>query len=878
MAPPEAPRELVQHGRYDSPFFRSKFRVPSIPPHFVERDRLGRLLDDLSEYPVTALIAPAGAGKTALAADWASLNRPRAAWLTLDSSDRDPRQLLTAIATALEPLAPGCSQPTVSALRERDDSADAALALVDALERSESEFGVLVIDDVHRIDDDPAAAAIFESFVEHRPPWLSLLLVSRRQLPLSVDRLRGGGLLADVTFDALRFSHAEAMEMLTATCPDVPPDDLAPVAEWADGWAAALQLAALAVRSRSSQGAAAALSMDDRSTVSDQLVDSYLWHEVLRAERPEMISILLSVAVVGRVNYSLAEAVTGRADAGQLLAEAQSRGLFVTKFESGGWFEVHGLVREMLLTELERRWPQRLEELHLRAARWFESADDTVSALDHWLAAHQPREALRLLAEAAVELYESGRRSAIRRIVDRIPRPHPGSDPDALIEFAWCKLLVDREEFASALRAAEAACSAEPQPNGRLLILRAVAALLAGDWRECEALARAALDEFGGQPWIDGLGRFGWSLVAQGVALDERWDLDEPAVRLAQRGVNNDAERLVAMEGTRAIGLVLAGHPLEAMQAAAGVNHVAATAEMGTLRSELVLAEAVAARELGDRSQAREVLGRLAQESSYPHPFLQVVAQHELVELELSSGRLEAADEAFRLAAQTCERGCAGQGSGNWLARNGVLLALGHGDRDGARRWVERIEDSFWRPVSEARVHLSAGRSVEAAEALVGCEPRNAKHRVILHLLRARSVRSDRDVAEKEVASALELAAEQGMLQTVGSEGHGVLELIELAAWRVPDGWMDRLRRVVVQEGPVSRTGSQALVEELTVRELEVLRLLPTRLTVREIATELFVSHNTLKFHLRVIYQKLGVNSRAEAVSEARSHGMLGHS
>src|SRR6478735_10815497 len=90
MAPPEAPRELVQHGRFDSPFFRSKFRVPSIPPHFVERDRLARLLDDLSDYPVTALIAPAGAGKTALAADWASRNRPRAAWVTLDSSDRDP--------------------------------------------------------------------------------------------------------------------------------------------------------------------------------------------------------------------------------------------------------------------------------------------------------------------------------------------------------------------------------------------------------------------------------------------------------------------------------------------------------------------------------------------------------------------------------------------------------------------------------------------------------------------------------------------------------------------------------------------------------------------------------------------------------------------
>jgi LuxR family maltose regulon positive regulatory protein len=126
----------------------------------------------------------------------------------------------------------------------------------------------------------------------------------------------------------------------------------------------------------------------------------------------------------------------------------------------------------------------------------------------------------------------------------------------------------------------------------------------------------------------------------------------------------------------------------------------------------------------------------------------------------------------------------------------------------------------------------------------------------------------DRDAAVKTVASAIEVAAEAGMLVTVAAEGETVMELAEVAAWRVPQPWMDRLRRVAVPHlGSDKATGQ---VERLTEREQEVLRLLPSRLTLGEIASELFVSQNTLKFHLRVIYRKLAVNSRAEAVEVAK--------
>jgi LuxR family transcriptional regulator, maltose regulon positive regulatory protein len=616
----------VKRGRPDSPFFRSKFRVPTPPPHFVRRPRLISLLDDLSEYPVTVLVAPAGAGKAALAADWVRHSGRRSAWLALEESDRHPYGFLTALASALDELAPGCASGTLAMLRRPHEPQDPVHVLVEALEDVTTERTVLVVDDVHLIDDDPQAVACLEAFVEHKPAWLDLVLLSRRRPALAVDRLRASGVLADVTFDALRFTDAEATEMLTGLCPDASPESLAAVTEWAGGWAAAVQLTALAVRSQRAGSIPHPQAAPAPPDGLGRLVDEYVWHEVLRAERPEMIELLLSVSVVSRVSYPLAEALSGHADAGDLLVEAEQRGLFVTELGASGWFEVHALVRAMLCTELERRWPERLQEQHARAARWFESVDDGTNALEHWLAAGRPREALRLLADLAVDLFGGARGSEIRRVLDQLQPTLPDPDVDALIELAWCQLLVDRVSFDAAMAAAESAVRDREEVPDRLMILRAAAALVAGDWRGCEELARTALAAMTDHAWLDPLGRFGWSLVARGIALDERWLDSGLEVGQVSRGISNDSRRAAALDGTRALGLALAGHPLEAMRTTAAVRPAADAGGPATLRAELALADALALRELGDRELARQQLEGLAARSSYPSVLIQLVA------------------------------------------------------------------------------------------------------------------------------------------------------------------------------------------------------------------------------------------------------------
>ena len=122
----------------------------------------------------------------------------------------------------------------------------------------------------------------------------------------------------------------------------------------------------------------------------------------------------------------------------------------------------------------------------------------------------------------------------------------------------------------------------------------------------------------------------------------------------------------------------------------------------------------------------------------------------------------------------------------------------------------------------------------------------------------------------RHATAAVELASEYGLMQTVASEGEEAVELVERAAWHAPPEWLERVRRAVAETSPISGLDRVTLVEPLSAREKAVLQFLPSRLTIPEIASELYVSHNTLKFHLRTIYRKLAVNSRAEAVDAAR--------
>jgi LuxR family transcriptional regulator, maltose regulon positive regulatory protein len=845
--------------------YGAKLRAPVPSDHYIRRSRLLDLLDASVAMPLTVVSAPAGSGKTTLVAGWVTESTLPTAWVSLDSGDRDPPQFWISIVAALQTLVPTCGAAVASLLRGGAAVVEAVWALVDELDAVERSTAVFVIDDLHVVDDEAAISASLASFVQRLPTWLHVVLLSRRDPNLPRDRLRARGQLGEVRFAELRFSLGEARELVSRLTSSPSADWVDTAARRADGWAAGLQLAALAARSEIAQEA-----LDVAISGDDLLIRDYVLHEVLAAETSETIEALHDVSVVDRVNPSLAQALTGRADAGELLVRAEARGLFVTRLGAEGWFEVHSLVRAALDGELTRRSPGLRAELHVRAARWCEQAGEVPAALDHWQRADRPRDALRLLAAEHAELYDSGREATVRRTIAGITPEVVGADLHAMIEFAWCHLLVDRRRFAEIVEQATWVAG-QSAPDGivlaRLAMLQSIAAADGGSWAEGGALARQAMRQLGDTSWRDPLGRFGWNLVARELALSERWDDAGDEVRECRLALSRDPRRRLAFEGTRAVGHALAGRPIDALRVAAGVHHAASVANLTVLRVELAISEAIAHREIGDRDRAWTELAELAAQPAETMLYCQVLACLEIVQSHLDDGDLDAAGRAYAQAEALVDGESFGPDGRDWLVRVGTVFRLATGEIDAARRLARQIRDPFWRSISAARVHLAERNRHDALGLLQAAVPHCPRHEVVGELLVARAV-NDRDEAVKHAALAVERATESGLLQTVAAEGPEVLELVERAAWQAPPSWLSRLRRSVGSRG--SLASQPHLIEPLTERERDVLRYLPSRLTVREIADELFVSSNTLKFHLKVIYRKLGVSSRAEAAEAAR--------
>lgn len=860
------PNDQPVSGLPTSPLLKAKLRAPVVPDHYVRRPRLLRLLDEAVESPLTLVVAPAGVGKTVLLAGWAAETGAATGWLSLDESDRDPFQLWSGVIAALDRLAPGCADAALARLRRPGGLTGVVEELLDGLDTRAGPRAVLIVDDLHFTDGDEVTRSL-ATFLLHLPSWLRVVGLSRRQPGLPLERMRARGQLGEVHLAELRFSRPEAHEMLARMAPSLTEEWIETTAALADGWAAGLQFAALAARAEQARGDAGVPVAGD-----EMLVDDYVWGEVLASEDRDLVDVLLDVAVVDRVSASLARALTGRQDAGALLVRAEARGLFVSRLGHVGWFELHALVRRALLAELERSAPQRRAERHARAARWFQDTGETPKALDHWLAAGRTSDALRLLAATHAELYDSGREATVVRTIAGIPARDATADLDAMIEYAWCHLLVSRSRFAELVD--EMTWWADRSAPGevtraRLTMLQSMAATIGGDWDEGGRLARRGMAELGQSWWQDPIGRFGWNMVAREIALSESWDEGGDEVREAEHALGRLPERRLAFEGTRALGLALAGRPADALRVAAGVRRAAEVASMTILRAELAVAEAIAHRELGDHGRAVPELEALATTPAETMLFCRVLACAELVRARLDQGDVDAARRVLAEGEALVEAESFGPGGRIWLARAGTLLALATGDLDAAGRWAGRVDDPFWGGVCAARVHLAGGRRAEARSGLLETTPRCPRHEVVLGLLRARAV-ADAGVSARCVEAAVDLATTHGMLQTVASEGREVVELVEHAAWRAPPDWLDRLRRRATDHGAGSPVVRIDLAEPLTERERDILRFLPSRLTIREIAGERYVSVNTLKFHLKAIYRKLGVSSRAEAAELAR--------
>jgi len=916
----------------------TKLFAPTRRPKFVARPRLIRLLDttvDVSNR-LTLVSAPAGFGKTTLLGDWLTQLESRSvdtqvAWLSLDEGDNDLARLLTHLAATLRRAGVDVDLAPLEPLLGTSTSL-ALTAIINAVARAAADaprtHWVLVLDDYHVITTSEVHEVV-SFLLDHAPPHLHLLVATRSDPPLPLPRLRGSGELTEVRAADLRFTPPEAREFLNASMDlDLSTADVDALEERTEGWIAGLQLAALSLRGIPERGEVAGFI--EAFTGSNRFVIDYLIDEVLARQPVEVRTFLLSTAILDRLSGSLCDAVTGDDDGARRLEELERGNLFVVPLDDErSWYRYHHLFGDVLRARLLAEHPDQVSELHRRASGWYASHQLNLEAIRHALSARDFDRAAYLMEDTLAETRRARQDHVLLTWMEALPESVVRRSPVLSIVSAWSHLLSgDLDAMEGRLDDAEAALAAgEQEPKlarawadtedlrtapATISVYRAALAQARGDVAGTAHHAHQALDLAEPEDhFIRGagggyLGLAAWAAGNVAEALD--------TFGTAVRSLHSAGNLVDELDATVVLAdmWVASGHPSRARQlyeralqqaTAGGEPYPRATpdlhvglAELDRELNDLPTAEAhlETARSLAERGSITENRHRwfvvMAQVRSATHDFDAAI---ELLDQAAALFRPGFYVDVRPIAAMKARTQIA-QGdlaaAQEWARANHVATA----DETAYLREYEHLTLVRLR-LAQNRMDLADGsvgddqRALDGQLALVErllaqADPNRAGSLTELGMLLAliHHARRQGPQALAALRSALDQAPEpEGYVRLFLDEGTPMLALLNdiVRDTDDQDAVHRQARRILAAADTASRSTRMAvgtLMDPLSVRELDVLRLLDnSELTGPQIASQLYISLNTLRSHTKRIFTKLDVNTRAAAVRRAHDQGLL---
>ncbi|MCC6628231.1 MAG: helix-turn-helix transcriptional regulator [Chloroflexi bacterium] len=902
------------------PLLETKLHIPKRRPALVPRPRLMERLDQGAEGKLTLVSAPAGFGKTTLLAEWLAATpaseRP-AAWVSLDQSDNDPALFWAYCIAALQTLRSGVGETALSLLHapQPPPIESVLTTLINEVNAIEDDFA-LILDDYHVIQSRPIHEAL-AFLLDHLPPPMHLIIASRADPPLPLARLRGRGELNELRAADLRFTPDEAAAFLNeAMGLGLSAADVAVLEARTEGWIVGLQLAALSMQGRDELPGFIRAFAGDHRYIVDYLVD-----EVLHRQPDRVRDFLLQTSVLDRLTAPLCDALTGREDGRGMLEALERDNMFVVPLDDKRrWFRYHHLFADVLRARALAEQPHQVAVLHQRASAWYERNGLPSDAVRHALAAEDFGRAAGLL-ERAGRVMLTTRHGQFLGWVKALPDEVIRARPVLGVYYAVALLPDDLEAAEARLRDAEGLldrASARPEAAavemvvvddegfrslpGTTAIVRAYLAGALGDVPGVVHYARRALNLLpeGEYLWRGAAG------VLLGLAHWTSGDLEEAYRAFAEGVASLRMTGDIIHEITGAFVLanirMAQGRLREAVRLYEQALKVAADqgVPMPPPAADLYVGLSELRREHDDLGAAVWCLQRsrdLGEHGGLPeNRYRWFVA---MARIEEARGNLDHAldllDEAERRYIRSPNpdvRPVAAMKARVWARQGRLAEALG---------WVRErglsVDDdvSYLREfehITLARVLIARSKSNRLAssirEAMAILERlRNAAEEggrigSVIEILGlqalAHEVQGDIPRALAPLARALALAEPEGYVRIFVDEGQAMRTLLrQAAAGGITSSYTQRLLSAFGEPARPASTPAHAagLVEPLTGREVEILRLVAAGMRNQEIADQLVISPATIKRHLANAYGKLGVGHRTEAIVRANELNLL---
>jgi len=888
----------------------TKVRIPPQPDHSVRRARLIDALEDgIPRHKLTMVSAPAGYGKTTLLAQWARESDLAVAWLSLGAADNDPDRFFRYLLAAWDAVEPGIRESPLGTLlggmapeRER-----VLAAFINAADEAPAET-VFVLDDVHVLEEQTEKPAVHEELtflLDHLPPAAHFVLAGRGEPPLPLARYRARGELLAFGARDLRFRPAEAADFLNKRMGlDLTREEIEPLQQQTEGWAAGLQLAALSLRRRSPKG-----KESEGFAVSGRhrFIADYLREDVLDHLPEDGQRFLLETSILDRLCGPLCEAVTGEEGGQEMLEELERENLFLVPLDHNReWFRYHGLFADFLREELRRRRPDEVAGLHRRAARWHLGQERPEQAFEHAVEADEVElvidilerytqqkliggefRLLRRWLEAVPEawyatnpiinlvrtglLLFTGQLEACVRCVEEVERRLASVEPDdrqlrqAQVNAVRCSIACFQNDLGRAEQFAEQAFRALPAEE---TFFRAIILGSLGDVYRRNGLWEKARSSYSDLLALEDAEHFGVQLAHVYGALADL-ELRQGRLRKAAGYWRKSLETIEEPENWGRLPLPLTGWVYirmgellyewnELVEAWEHVRRGLERAELGGDVRAMIAGYLMAGRLKLTEGDTEAAEGYL--EEARPHvesaQFAHWIGRFERFQLELWL-----AQDRLRTAVNWADGALPEGAAADRPEQAEAQLALARllvvkGDEVSLER-ASRLLDSL---LAAAEDEGRMGLTIEAL-ALEGL---------------ARWRRGDDVGAMTALERALRLAEPEGYVRLFADLGLPMTQLLQEAAARgVMPEYVEALLAAMGSDISAGSPAQQALPEPLTEREMEVLELLAAGLTNREIGEELVISPGTVKKHAGNIYGKLGVGSRTEAAARARKLRLL---